>query len=593
MTESVDKGVLFLVYAGPAGHALARRFQGSLFPDGEAVSFRELKKGGKDSFGALWVRARALLFIGAAGIAVRTVAPFVEDKKKDPAVLVIDEKGKNVISLLSGHEGGANRLAREVADFLGANPVITTATDLNGLTAVDLFAKENGLSVERPELLPQLSARHLEKGSLAVYTDMDIELPDDYVKVDGPEEADILITDRFFFGEARSGFFICLRPKSLVLGIGFNSGTGAGEIENAVALALKEAGLAQGSVRLIATYQKKASEAGLLEYASGQNKKIPIRGFSSRQLNEVRGVARSEAAMKALGAQAVAEPAALLGAGMKDGKEGKNLAMRKRAIGNVTVAAARTVEDRGKILYVVGLGPGGLEHLTPAAMDAIRQAQVIIGFKSYLAHIGPLIKGKEVVSSAMTEEVMRAREAAELAAKGRKVCLVSGGDPGIYGMAGLAMEVAANVDPALEVRVIPGISAVNACASRLGAPLMHDFAVISLSDRLTPWETIEKRLHAAAGADMVTVIYNPRSGGRKTQIEKAIDIMLKYRDGGTPVGIVTDATRPGEDILVTTLSRVDTSRINMKSTVIIGNSMSRRQGGQMLTPRGYEKKYAL
>ena len=583
--EKNPKGTFsfFMVHVGPAGNALARKLKGSLFPEGEIISFKRLKK--EDSLKEAWQEARAILFIGAAGIAVRTIAPYIKSKTQDPAVVVMDEKGKNVISLLSGHEGGANRIAREIAGFLGTNPVITTATDLNGLTPVDVFAGENGLEVETPGLLPALSARHLGKRALAVYTDIDIELPDDYIKTDSPREADLLITDKVF-DEIKCGFY--LRPKSLVLGAGFNSGAGAEEIEDAVALAFREAGLAVASIKIIATHQKKAVEAGLAGFADKYN--LPVRGFSSDELNAVSGVARSGAAMKALGAQAVSEPAAVLAAG---GKDNTHLAMGKRAIGNVTVAAARAAGNRTKELFVVGLGPGGLEHLTPAAMDAIRQADAIIGYKSYLAHIEPLVKGKTIVSSAMTEEVVRAREAAELAAKGLKVCLVSGGDPGIYGMAGLAIEVAANMDPELKVRVIPGISAVNACASRLGAPLMHDFAVISLSDRLTPWETIEKRLHAAAGADMVTVIYNPKSGGRKTQIEKALGIMRKYRDGGTPVGIVTDATRDGEDALITTLSAIDTSKINMKSTVIIGNSMSRRHGGYMLTPRGYERKYAL
>ncbi len=580
-----------IIYVSPSGKELAQKLKASLFPEGEIISFKKLRnKKENREFKDIWQEARALLFIGAAGIAVRTIAPHIKSKRQDPAVVVMDEKGENVISLLSGHEGGANRIAREVAAFLGANPVITTATDLNGLTAVDLFARENALSMETPGLLPALSARHLEKRTLNVYTDIDIELPDDYTKVEEPAKADLLITDKVLDGILPASGFFYLRPKSLVLGIGCNSGAGAEEIDSAVAMALRDSGLAWGSVKMIATHQKKAVEPGLLEYAARHS--IPVRGFSSEELNAVAGVARSEAAVKALGAQAVAEPAALLAAGRNDGT---GLMMGKRAIGNVTVAAARAGAGglKEKRLFVVGTGPGGLEHLTPAAMDAIRQADVVIGFKSYLAHLEPLIKGKTVISSAMTEEVVRAREATELAAQGHRVCLVSGGDPGVYGMAGLAIEVASNVDPALKVLVIPGISAVNACASMLGAPLMHDFAVISLSDRLTPWETIEKRLQAAAGADMVTVIYNPKSGGRKTQIEKALNIMRGYRDGGTPVGIVTDATREGEDAVITTLSQVDTAKINMKSTVIIGNSMSRRLGGYMLTPRGYEKKYAL
>ena len=581
--EKKFKGIS-IIHVSAAGGALAQKIK-SLFPEARIFSFKGVRD--LQTFAGIWKGAGALVFVGAAGIAVRTIAPFIKSKKEDPAVIVLDEKGQNVISLLSGHEGGANRMVREISAFIGANPVITTATDLNGLTAVDLFAQGNGLSIETPALLPALSTKHLNKRSLNVYTDIKLELPEDYIQVSTPEEADVFVTDKIFeFDNEKPGFY--LRPKSIVLGIGLNSGTQAAEIEEAVALALKVARLAMGSVKLIATHEKKTKEPGLIEFASKYG--LPLTGYSSDELNTVSGVARSDAAMKALGAQAVAEPAAILAAG---GVDGKALVMGKRAERNVTVAAARKRDKNVKILYVVGSGPGGLHHMTPAALKAIRDADVIIGFKSYLAHIEPLIRGKELVSSAMTEEVTRAKEAAALASKGKKVCLVSGGDPGIYGMAGLAIEVAAKVDPELSVRVVPGISAVNACASRLGAPLMHDFAVISLSDRLTPWETIEKRLHAAGSADMVTVIYNPKSGTRKTQIEKCLKIMLEYRSGDTPVGIVTDATREGEEVIITTLATVDTSRINMKSTVIIGNSMSRRQGGYMLTPRGYEKKYVL
>ncbi|HCX90256.1 MAG TPA: precorrin-3B C(17)-methyltransferase [Deltaproteobacteria bacterium] len=240
-------------------------------------------------------------------------------------------------------------------------------------------------------------------------------------------------------------------------------------------------------------------------------------------------------------------------------------------------------------LYIVGIGPGGLEHLTPKAKGIIDEAQVIIGYKTYLDLIEPLLMGKEVISSGMRQERDRCARAIGLAASGKIVALISGGDPGIYGMAGLVFELASSTPPdRLPLfEVIPGIAALNACASRLGAPLMHDFASISLSDLLTPREVIEKRLEAASAADFVIVLYNPKSKARTEQIVKARDIVLKYRHGNTPVGIVRHATRADETITITMLSKMLDNHIDMQSTVIIGNSQTFVWQGLLVTPRGY------
>lgn len=193
----------------------------------------------------------------------------------------------------------------------------------------------------------------------------------------------------------------------------------------------------------------------------------------------------------------------------------------------------------------------------------------------------------------MMKEVDRCGKSLELAAAGKKVALVSGGDPGIYAMAGLVFEMASGQNLDLDVEVIPGIAALNACAARLGAPLMHDFASISLSDLLTPWEMIEKRLDAASSADFVIVLYNPKSKRRTEHIVKARDIVRKYRKGDTPVGIVTAATRENEKLIVTTLDRMLDAEIGMQSSVIIGNSKTYAWRDFMVTPRGYADKYSL
>ena len=245
------------------------------------------------------------------------------------------------------------------------------------------------------------------------------------------------------------------------------------------------------------------------------------------------------------------------------------------------------------MIQVVGTGPGNSDYLTPAAEKALAAADVVVGYRTYLDLIRDLLQGKTVISSSMLQEVDRCMKAFELAESGQRVVMVSGGDPGIYAMAGLIYEIAVQKDSKIPISVIPGLAAVNSCAARLGAPLMHDFATISLSDLLTPMEVIEKRLHAAASADFVIALYNPKSKKRTENIKKAQEILLLYRKGSTPVGIVSAAMRDDEVVTVTDLAGMLEVDINMQSTVVIGNSTTFSWHGQMITPRGYKDKYAL
>lgn len=249
-------------------------------------------------------------------------------------------------------------------------------------------------------------------------------------------------------------------------------------------------------------------------------------------------------------------------------------------------------------LYIVGTGPGAICHLTESAKNAIEDANVIIGYNSYVELVRPLLDGKKVISTTMMQEVQRCREAIELARAGESVALVSGGDSGIYGMAGLVLELV-EIDtrqtpdlPHLDIRVIPGISAVQAAAALLGAPLMHDFSVISLSDLMTPWDLIKVRLEAVAKADFVVAIYNPRSKSRTKQIQEAQGILLAHRSPETPVGVVRDACREGQSVVVTTLGQLLKHDIDMSTIVLIGNSSTFIDAtGLMVTPRGYVTKY--
>jgi precorrin-3B C17-methyltransferase len=249
---------------------------------------------------------------------------------------------------------------------------------------------------------------------------------------------------------------------------------------------------------------------------------------------------------------------------------------------------------RGKIM-LVGLGPGSNAHLTARARAAIAEADTIIGYVTYIRLVADLVVGKEVIKKSMTEELDRAIEAFERARQGKKVALVSSGDAGVYGMAGPTFEVLFQAgwtpDSDIEVEIIPGASALNTCAALVGAPLTHDFCAISLSDLLTPWPTIARRLDAVAYADFVVALYNPKSGRRTRQIVEAQRLFLRHRRPDTPVAIVKSAYRPKQRIEFTTLDKMAESDIGMLSTVLIGNSNTFIKHGLMVTPRGYSNKY--
>ncbi|HHV77097.1 MAG TPA: precorrin-3B C(17)-methyltransferase [Syntrophothermus lipocalidus] len=236
---------------------------------------------------------------------------------------------------------------------------------------------------------------------------------------------------------------------------------------------------------------------------------------------------------------------------------------------------------------VVGLGSGSEDSLTQEARQAIEESDVIIGYKTYTALIANLTAGKKVISSGMRKEVDRCHQALDLAEAGCKVALVSSGDPGIYGMAGIMLEVAQKRNRHIPIRVVPGVTAASIAAAVLGAPLMHDFAVISLSDLLTPWEKIRLRLELCAQADLIICLYNPRSHGRTQQLTKAWQILSKYKKPETPVGIVKNAGRSDQKADLTDLGSMLSVDTDMSSVIIIGNESTYIAHGKMITPRGY------
>ncbi|ADK79345.1 precorrin-3B C(17)-methyltransferase [Sediminispirochaeta smaragdinae] len=490
-----------------------------------------------------------LIFFSAVGIAVRMISGFLRDKYHDPAVVVVDNGCRNAVSLLSGHEGGANRLCWEVSRILGCRPVVSTAT------------------------------------------------------------------------EAR---------RSIVLGIGTRKDIAASTVAEAVTTALMEAGLSLSDVRIAATIGKKCLEPGLLEALADLD--IPLSRVSAREISRFSGAFLPSAAARHIGIPAVAEPCALLAA--RQGsliaplyrRDGVTVAIARERIGPLSIsdelsASAdlpqvsesinsvnggsagehaggeaeglpphRKLHTKG-VLYVVGIGPGSPEHMTLAAVRAIEACEVVVGYHRYLELLGELIEGKEIFASGMRKEKDRAAAAIDLARTGRIVTVVSTGDAGIYGMAGLILELAGTeAGERFDLRIIPGVTAASSAAALLGAPLMHDFAVISLSDLLTEASLIEKRLRLAAEGDFITVLYNPKSRSRKALLEKALDSFRACRPLDTPAAVVTNALREGQSVRLESLGSIDADDpdIGMSSVVVIGNSSSYRQGRWFITPRGYK-----
>lgn len=239
------------------------------------------------------------------------------------------------------------------------------------------------------------------------------------------------------------------------------------------------------------------------------------------------------------------------------------------------------------MLYVVGLGPGGSEQLSFEAKEAILNSDVIVGYVTYMKLVKDLVKGKELVHNGMRQEVERCQKAIDIAIEGKDVAVISSGDAGVYGMAGLILELIHTQKIDIPVKVIPGITASIGGAALLGAPLMNDFCHISLSDLMTPWEMIEKRLHAASDADFVICLYNPRSKGRPHHLKTSLDIMKQYKGEDTVVGIAKDVGRAKEEIILTTIKDLDENLVDMTTVVIVGNKETYVSNGRMVTPRGY------
>ena len=436
---------------------------------------------------------KGLVYAAPCGVVVRAVAPLIRNKYEDPAVVVLDAGGRWAVSLLSGHEGGANALAIRVANILGAEPVITTTTEA---------------------------------------------------------------------------------LKSVIVGIGCRRGTPAERIVAAVQSALAEAGLTLDEVRLLASADRQGGRGGTAGRRGGARRPDP--------LHRRRGDPRLFQGVFAFGiCRRKSESACRRRTGGASGRKEDPIHLQEEK--------DQRNHDRpgpGR-LFVVGIGPGGPLDRTRRAEEAIAASDCVVGYTRYMELVSDITAGKELIATGMTREVERCRFALKRATEGKTVSLISSGDPGVYGMAGLVLEIAAAEGISVPIEIVPGVTAAQALAARLGAPLMCDYVTLSLSDLLVPWETIRGRLEAVAAADLVVALYNPRSQKRTRQLDEAAAIFRRHRPGTTPVGVGTAVGSPDEQILLSDLDHFLELPIAMRSVVIIGSRSTKRIAEWFVTPRGY------
>lgn len=546
---------------------------------------------------ALFRAGTPIVGICAAGILVRLLSPHLADKAAEPPVIAISDDGQSVVPLLGGHHG-ANRLARSIADALGAHAAITTAGDTTLGFALD--APPPGWRLGEGAEVKAVTAALLAREPVRLVTDA---VSADWLTAGGAPFGDwgrftVHITDRRVVpgGDVAE---VTLHPAVLALGLGCERGCAPQELIRLAKRVLVGGGLAPEAVACVVSLDLKADEPAVSAVADWLG--VPLRLFDAATLEREtpRLTAPSEVVFRAVGCHGVAEAAALACAGA-DG----TLAMPKARSERGTCAVARAPaiiepercgRGRGRIA-VVGIGPGARAWRTPGADAAIAGATDLVGYSRYLDLLGPPPPGCTRHAYPIGAEEERCRAALALAAEGRRVALVSSGDAGVYGMASLLFELldgeAGNQEwRGIELAVEPGISALQAAAARAGAPIGHDFCAISLSDLLTPWPAIARRLRAAAEADFVVALYNPASGRRRVQLAQAQAILAAHRPPDCPAVVARNLGRDGEQVTVTTLARLDTDAVDMLTVIVVGSSQTRRleQGGRawLYTPRGY------
>ena len=570
----------------------------------------------------------------ASAVLIRGVAKSISDKKTEPALVAVAEDGSAVVPLLGGHHG-ANDMARKISELLGVDPAITTSGDIR--FGISLDEPPEGFVLANPEDVKEFSVSMLAGESLMISSDENHSCLDyvrgnktigsdhkqvfyNWLKVSNLpfsafENLQISLTSKAVSGNKEH---LVYHPKTIALGVGCERGTDPEELISLVRNTLKKNKIAPESVAAVVSIDLKSDEPAIHALTEKLTDKpgesSPVRFFDAAALEEQTPKLQnpSKTVFKEVGCHGVAEGAALAAAG----KSGK-LVIPKIKSKHATCAVAQSDElidpqKTGKsqgTLFIVGTGPGSPKWRLPEAEEMLKNSSDWVGYGLYLDLIADLNKnrfGKEkhrLHRFELGQEEKRVRHALNLAAQGKIVALISSGDPGIYAMATLVFEMLERTDTESEkhsewrrIRVVstPGISAMQAAGALAGAPLGHDFCSISLSDLLTPWDTIKSRIIAAAKSDFVIAFYNPVSSKRINQLSEAHEILLKHRSPDTPVILAHNLGRSGERVNVVTLACMEPSEVNMLTVVIVGSSQSKKiqlPNGvvRVYTPRGYQK----
>jgi cobalt-precorrin 5A hydrolase/precorrin-3B C17-methyltransferase len=598
MTGELPVGAAIIVL-GPSGTEVGRKVRDLLpgarlyGPGASPGDWDETYDRVVPQIAELFAAGRPIVGLCASGILIRAIGPLLDDKRAEPPVVALAEDGSVAVPLVGGHHG-ANALARALAAALDGSAAITTAGDLRLGLALD--EPPPGWRIANPERVKPVAATLLAGRPVVLSEEASVA---EWLRAGSIEWAatsglSVIVTDRAASAETDALVF---HPPVLALGIGCERGCAAEEIATLARNTLDGAGLAAGAVAAVVSVDLKVDEPAIHALAAALE--VPARFFpATRLLDETpRLTMRSEAAFRATGCWGVAEGAALAAVG----PEGSLIVARRQsrratcAVGRAPspIDAATIGRPRGR-LAVIGIGPGDPAWRTPEASAMLAAAEDVVGYQLYLDLLGRTIVGKNRYDSVIGAEEERVRLALDLAAAGRAVALVSSGDAGIYGLATLVFELIDREGrrdwSAVEIVVAPGISAMQAAAARAGAPLGHDFCAISLSDLLTPWTAIRARIEAAAAADFVVALYNPRSARRPTRLAEAAAILLAHRAPETPVVIARNLGRPGETQRIMRLAELADAAADMLSLVLVGSSHTRLGAGdppRLYTPRGY------
>ena len=530
----------------------------------------------------LFATETPIISICAAGIIIRSLAPLLSDKRAEPPVLAVAEDGSAVVPLLGGLHG-VNDLAREIAAALGVQPAITTTGDIRFRTA--LLSPPQGYYLANPEDAKTFIS-NLLAGAKVRLEGAASWLSESNLPIAPDAKLTIRVTEKAI---APTPDCLVYHPQIVAVAL-----TKPSNIEPEIAVSLMQqvlenAGLAAASVAGFFALKEEMGNPAL--EAVSQYFKVPVRFFNLSQLIELDSIEFIENKAAQIALTAAGANSHLI---EYDRPNSVNCAI---ALAAEPFDARAIGISRGK-LAIVGTGPGGAPWMSPEVKEILREATDWVGYKFYLDLAGTLGFGQKRHDSDNREEIDRARFALDLAASGKSVAVVSSGDPGIFAMAAAVFEaIDFDAKPewqSIDIRVAPGISAMQAAAAAIGAPLGHDFCVISLSDILKPWEVIEQRIAAAAAADLVMAFYNPISKQRMWQLPKAIEILLQNRDPKTPVILGRNLGRPGQSVRVCTLGEFKPQDADMRTLVIVGSSQTRiipRKYGNVwvYTPRRYEK----